>query len=50
MFKKNISATKLASKINTPQQTLHRIISGSSPNPHFKTLELLAEFFEVSVE
>lgn len=50
MFKKNINTTQLAREINVPQQTLHRIVSGSSPNPHLKTLEPLSEFFSVSID
>ena len=46
MFKKNINATQLARKIDVPQQTLHRILAGSSPNPHLKTLGPLADFFQ----
>lgn len=50
MFKKSINTTQLARKIDVPQQTLHRILAGLSPNPHLKTLEPLAEFFSISVD
>jgi SOS-response transcriptional repressor LexA len=50
MFKKNINASGLARNLDLPQQTLQRIVSGISPNPHKKTLGPIADFFQISVE
>lgn len=50
LFKHNIKPTQLARKIGVPQQTLQRIITGQSPNPHGKTLQPIADFFDISVE
>jgi transcriptional regulator with XRE-family HTH domain len=50
MFEKNIRPTELARKINVPQQTLQRIVTGSSPNPHLSTLLPIADFFSISIE
>lgn len=50
MFKKNVKTTELAKKINIPQQTLQRIVSGVSPNPHSSTLKPIANYFDVSID
>jgi SOS-response transcriptional repressor LexA len=50
MFVKKIRTAELARRINLPQPTVHRIVSGTSPNPHMSSLIPLAKFFEVSIE
>ena len=50
MFKKNVNTSQLARELKLPQQTLQRIVSGVSPNPHGKTLKPIADFFDVSLE
>lgn len=50
MFKKDINTCQLARELNLPQQTLQRIVSGTSPNPHSKTLRPLAEYFDISLD
>lgn len=50
LFDKKIRATELARETNVPQPTLHRILSGKSPNPHKSTVEPIADFFNISVE
>lgn len=50
MFKKSINTSQLARDLNLPQQTLQRIVSGTSSRPHPKTLKPIADFFDVSVE
>ncbi len=50
MFKKDINTSQLARDINLPQQTLQRIVSGVSPRPHSKTLQTIADFFEITLE
>lgn len=49
MFKKKVKPSELARETNIPKQTLSRIISGKSPNPHSKNLEPLADYFNVSI-
>lgn len=50
MFKKNVKTTELAKEIKVPQQTLQRIVTGVSPNPHSSTLKPIADYFDVSVD
>ncbi len=50
MFKKNIKTTQLARDLDLPQQTLQRIVSGTSPNPHVKNLKPIADFFNITLE
>jgi transcriptional regulator with XRE-family HTH domain len=50
MFKQDLNTSTLARDIDLPQQTLSRIVSGASPNPHTKTLKPIAEFFNITVE
>ena len=50
LFERKIRATELARKIDVPQPTLHRIVSGKSPNPHISTIKPIAEFFNISIE
>jgi len=50
MFKKNIKTTQLARDIDLPQQTLQRIVSGTSLHPHINTLKPIADFFNITIE
>ncbi|MBI5448494.1 MAG: helix-turn-helix domain-containing protein [Gammaproteobacteria bacterium] len=50
MFEKKIRTAELARRVNLPQPTVHRIVTGSSPKPHRSSLLPLAEFFGVSIE
>lgn len=50
IFQKNINISQLARETNLPQQTLQRLVSGTSTNPHEKTVKTLADFFGLSVE
>jgi len=50
MFKKNVNTSQLARELDLPQQTLQRIVSGASPNPHGKTLKPIADFFDISLD
>ncbi len=49
MFKRDINTSQLARDINLPQQTLQRIVSGVSPRPHSKTLQTIADFFDITL-
>ncbi|MEM1244641.1 MAG: LexA family transcriptional regulator [Pseudomonadota bacterium] len=50
MFKGGLKTAQLARKINVPQQTLQRIVSGVSPRPHPSTLLPIAKHFSITVE
>lgn len=50
MFEKKIRTAELARRINLPQPTVHRIVTGTSPKPHLSSLVPLAKFFGISVE
>lgn len=45
----NISISDLARQTGIPQPTLHHMLSGATKNPRKKSLEVLANFFAVSV-
>lgn len=45
----NISVSDLAKATGLPQPTLHQLYSGITENPRKKTLEILADYFSVSV-
>lgn len=49
MFKANIKTTQLARLIHLPQPTVHRIVTGTSINPHQSSLEAIANYFNISV-
>ena len=46
----NISEGELFRRTGVPQPTIHRILSGATPNPRMESLEPLAEFFNVSTD
>lgn len=48
MFKENIRISELARRVGIPQQTLQRIVSGASTNPHDATLIPLADYFQLT--
>ena len=50
MFRRNMNVSQLARETHLPQQTLQRLVSGASANPHEKTLIALTHFFGLSVE
>ena len=50
MFEKKIRATELARELDLPQPTIHRMVTGKSPNPHRSSLEPIAKYFNVTVE
>ncbi len=49
MYKKNLRTTQLAREVALPQQTVHRIVTGSSPHPHQSSLKPLADYFGITV-
>lgn len=48
MFERKIKTAELARQVGIPQPTLHRMVTGVSPNPHKSSLEPLAEFFNIT--
>lgn len=50
MFQRKIRATELARRINIPQPTLSRIMSGATTHPHMTSLKSIAEFFELTID
>ena len=50
MADKEIRTTELARKTDLPQPTVHRIVSGISPNPHISSLKPIAKFFNVTID
>lgn len=50
MFQKNITVSQLARETQLPQQTLQRLVAGTSKNPHEKTINALADFFDLTIE
>lgn len=44
----DISEGELSRRTGVPQPTIHRILSGTTPNPRLESIEPLAEFFNVS--
>lgn len=45
LFQKNMNVSQLAKKTKLPQQTLQRLVSGTSHRPQEKTIHALANFF-----
>jgi transcriptional regulator with XRE-family HTH domain len=44
----NISEGELFRRTGVPQPTIHRILSGATPNPRMDSIEPLAEFFNIT--
>ncbi len=47
---KGLTVTELARRTLLPQPTIHRITSGVHLRPHKRTLEVLANFFTISID
>ena len=50
MQQHHLNETQLARATNTPQPTIHRILSGQVTDPRISTLNLIARYFKVSVD
>lgn len=50
MFHRGIRTTELARRVGLKQPTVHRIVEAISPDPHYRTLVPLAQFFGITVE
>ena len=49
MFKRGLKSAELARLTGLPQPTVHRIVEGDSTRPQLASLEVLAQFFELTV-
>ena len=45
----HISENKLAGEIGMPQQTIHRLLSGATPDPRISTLKPIAKYFDITI-
>lgn len=50
MAEQKIRVTELARRVNLPQPTVHRIVTGICEHPHLSSLKPLADFFSITVE
>ena len=50
MHEKGLSEAALARQTSIPQPTLHKILSGKTSDPRISTLQLLADFFKITVD
>jgi len=50
MADKEIRVTDLARETKLPQPTVHRIVTGISPNPHSRSLKPIADFFGITLD
>ncbi len=48
MSEKQIKTAELARRVELPQPTVHRIVTGKTPHPHGASIERLAEFFDLT--
>lgn len=50
LYRENIKPIELARKLNIPQPTIHRLVTGKSTRPHRSSLEPIAKFFSIPIE
>ena len=50
LFQKNMKPIDLARKLNIPQPTIHRLVTGKSTRPYLSSLEPIAEYFSLNVD
>lgn len=50
LAEKKIRVAELARRVNLPQPTVHRIVTGVCESPHLSSLQPIADFFSISVE
>ncbi len=50
LFEKKIKPIELARELHIPQPTMHRIVSGKSPNPHPGSVKPIADYFNLTVD
>ncbi len=50
LFDKEMKPIDLARKLNIPQPTIHRLVTGKSSRPYRSSLEPIANYFEISID
>ncbi len=50
MFENKINEAELARQTNIPQPTLHKVLTGKTADPRISTLQILANYFQLSVD
>ncbi len=50
LFKKNMKPVELARELRMSAPTIHRIVTGKTLMPHKSSLEMIAKYFNVSVD
>jgi transcriptional regulator with XRE-family HTH domain len=50
LFEKDMKVTDLARKLDIPQPTIHRLVSGKSTRPYKSSLEPIANYFSITVD
>lgn len=48
--KHNLSANRLANILNIPLMTIRRLLSGETADPRISTLQLIAQYFDISID
>lgn len=49
MHNADMTEAELSRKTNVPQPTIHRLLSGATPDPRISTLRPLAKFFNITI-
>lgn len=50
LVKHNITANGLATKLDLPTPTIHRLITGEVKDPRLSTLMFIADYFDMTIE
>lgn len=50
LAQEQINVTELARRIQLPQPTIHRLLTGKTEDPKLSTLSLIADYFSVSLD
>ena len=50
LSRNNINVCELARRINLPQPTIHRLVSGKTEDPKLSTLSQIADYFSITID
>jgi transcriptional regulator with XRE-family HTH domain len=50
LFERNMKAVDLARKVDLPQPTVHRLVTGKSTRPYKSSLKPIADYFGVTID
>lgn len=50
LYERDMKPIDLARKVDMPQPTIHRLVTGKSSRPYKSSLEPIADYFDISVE